>query len=1040
MLPKHSIKRPVTTVMVMLIAILAGVVSLLGLDLDLMPTIDIPIAVVSTTYSGAGPEEIETLITKPIESALGTVSNVDSISSTSSANSSMVLIQFVDGTDLDMAAIDMREKIDLVKGSLPEDANDPMVLKMDMAMMSSIMVGVSSEKDLASLTTLLEDSIVNRIERIEGVAAVSIVGGVTKEIQVTMSPEKMQGYGITASQISGILKSENANFPTGEITQGEYKLQLRAVGEFRSVDEIRELPITTSNGVVIHLSDVADVSEGIKDEDSYTIINGKESIILSIQKQSDANIVNISDKVNAELDRIYKDYPDINISMLSDTSEYIKTSVNNVLSTAFQSALLAIVVLLFFLRDPKTSFIIGVSIPTSLVVTFALMYVNDMTLNIISLGGLTIGIGMLVDNSVVVLENIFRHWKNGSEPKIASEIGASEVSMSVMASTLTTVAVFIPLMFVKGSIGQMFKDLSLTVSFSLMASLIVSLTFVPMACSLVLKREETKVKKISIFSKFLDAWGRGVDAIDSFYRKVLTWSLKNKKKTVAVVMAAFIGTLALIPLMGIDLMPVMDEGSASITIDMPKGTVIGETTKIIDEVLLRIEDIEETELMYLMVGGSASFMGGSTDSATVNMNFVGKDERERSTEEIVIDIRERLKGIAGAEIKVSSSSNAMGSYGGGDISIQLNGDETDKLREIGNDIVAIVSQMQGTAEVESSLQDSVPEANIVINRTKASVYGINAATIANAVSTAITGSVATQYKVDGTEIDIRLKQNGSTDKYISDLKNITITAPTGVTLPLTEVADIVIKDGATSISRIDQHKYITVSAKSIGRDANSIKNEIIQKLDKYNFPDGYDYEFTGSLESMTESYNNLMIVLIVAVLLVYMIMASQFESLIYPFIVMFSVPLALTGGIFGLFITGKTISVTAFMGFIMLVGMVVNNAIVLVDYTNQLREKGMECIDALIEAGPTRLRPILMTTLTTILGLVPMALSTSEGTEMQQPLAISVIFGLTISTIVTLVFIPVLYAGVDKFRFRTRRNKKKNKKIKSIEILDESTK
>ena len=1017
---KTAIKRPITTIMVMLVAILAGVVSLSSLKLDLMPSVSIPIAAVSTTYVGAGPEEIETLVTKPIEEALGTVSNVDTITSTSSANSSLVIVQFVDGTDVDMAAIDLREKIDMIKGSLPDGSNDPMVIKMDPNSLTSIMVGVHGDMELPKLTSEIEDNVVSRLERIDGVASVSMTGNIEKEVQVVLKPEKMQGYNVTVQQVSGILQAENMNLPTGKIAQGDTKLQLRSVGQFQSIDEIRDLPLTTPTGALIHLRDVADVNEVDQDEDSFALIDGQKSIILTIQKQSNANMVDISDKIVKELDRIRADNPDLNITMLTNTADYIKTSVNNVLSTAVQAALMAIVVLFLFLRNGKSSLIIGVSIPTSVVVTFALMYACGMSLNIISLGGITIGIGMLVDNSVVVLESITRHHEEGMSAKQAAQVGASEVALSVMASTLTTVAVFIPLMFVQGTIGQMFKDLSLTVSFSLLVSLVVSLTFVPMAASRLLKSTDAeKMERHPRLTAFLNIWKRALDALDSGYRRVLHASLRHKKRVVALVLLVFVASLSLLPIVGVDLIPAMDQGSGSVSIEMPKGSVLSETAKMVDRVTGQLQDIPEIKEWYVTAGGS------STDSASVTVNLVGQDQRKRSTDEVMDEIRSRVKDIAGAKVTTSASSSAMGSFGSSsDVQFQLNGDDTEQLRTIGNDLVAKLEEQPWVVDATSSLDDAVPEASIVIDRTKASSYGITAGSIASAVSTAVSGSVPTQYKVGGDEIDVRIMEDPDRIRYLDDLQGITVPAANGAPVPLTEVAKISVADGATQITRTNQHRYITVGADTTDIDAGTARRNLESILSSYNFPEGYDYTFTGTMDSIVETFSSLLIVLVVAILLVYMIMAAQFESYIHPFIIMFSLPNALTGGILGLFITGNTVTATAFMGFIMLVGMVVNNAIVLVDYTNQLMARGMGCIEALEKAGPTRLRPILMTTLTTVLGLVPMAISTAEGTEMQRPLAISVMFGLMISTIVTLVFIPVLYAGVDKFRHG---RKKKNK-------------
>lgn len=1041
MISKVSIKRPVTTAMVLLIVLMAGFISLTGLKMDLMPNIDIPIAIVSTTYVGAGPEEIETLITKPLEESLGTVSNVDTISSTSSSNSSMILVQFQDGTDIDMAAVDMREKVDMVKGTLPDDANDPMVLKLDVASMSSIIVGVeSSNLALDELNTLLDDSIINRIERIDGVASVTAIGGVENEVEIVVNTDKMQGYGITETQIANVLKAENMNLPSGNITQGTSKLLVRSIGEFKSIDEIRDLPLTSASGAILHLSDVAEVNEVEKDLETFALINGEPAMAMIIQKQSTANVVDVSDKVNREITRITRDYPNLEITMLSDTADYIKTSINNVVVTAFQAAVLAIFVLLVFLKDARMALIIGISIPTSIVSTFALMYLNGMTLNLISTGGLAIGIGMLVDNSVVVLENIYTYWRKGMDKKEAAAVGAQEVAMAVTASTLTTVAVFFPLMFIGGSMGDMFSDLSLTICFSLFASLVVSLTFVPMACSQILKNpDEQKVRKPNIFTKFLDLWGNGLEKLDAGYRVLLDWCLIHKKIVAVLVVAAFIGTMSLIPIIGIDLMPSMDQGSATIAIEMPKGTVLEETEKVVYTVLDKIEGIPEFEDVYVTVGGGMSMAGGGTDSASVMMNLVDLELRQRSTAEVCREVRQRLSDIAGCEITVSESASGMGSMGGSGVSVQLNGDDTKTLMEIGNDIQALIADVPGLYDITSSAEDTVAEANVVINRQKATKYGMTTGQLASAINTAITGSVAGQYKVDGDEIDIRIRHDKEAVKYVDDLKNLLITTPTGAVIPITEVAEIQMGDSALSITRKDQHKYITVSASMEGRDINSVKKDMQAKMDTYIFPDGYDYEFTGSLEDIGDSYSKLGLVFVVSLLLVYMIMASQFESFIHPFIVMFSIPLAISGGIFGLFVTGKTITVTAFMGFIMLLGMVVNNAIVLIDATNQIVAKGeKDAYHALIEAGPNRLRPILMTTLTTVLGMVPMSLALGEGMEMQQPMAISIIFGLSISTLVTLIFVPVLYLLVDKLRFRSLQKKLKKNKLNKQKPAEDS--
>ncbi len=1015
MLSKLTIKRPVTTVMVLLIVCLCGIVALLGLKMDLMPSMDIPVAVVSTSYSGAGPEEIESMITKPIEEVLGTVSNVDTISSVSSAGSSIVIVQFENGTDIDMASLDMREKIDLIKGYLPSGSTEPMVLKIDMNSLSSIVVGVSSNMESHELTEFLDSKVVNRIERIEGVASVGMMGNEQREIQVVVNKESLDGYGITMSQISNYLMAENINYPSGNVSDGIYNLQLRTVGEFESVEDIKNMPLMTANGGVIRLSDVANVSETAVEGTTKAYINEDKGIVLTISKQSNANIVDISNEIEKELKKINEEYAEIDIFMLTNTSSYIKVSVKNVLQTAIISTIMAFIVLYVFLRSIKPSLVISVSIPTSVLGTFACMYLLDIGLNIISLGGISIGIGMLVDNSVVVLENIYRYRKLGYDAEDAAYLGSKEVGMSVMASTLTTVAVFIPLIFIRGMIGQVFYDLSMTICIALICSLIVSLTFIPMACSKLLKSDvgiyEVE-RKDNRFNRILDRIGKWVDNLDGLYRKAITWCLDHRRKTVLITVAVFVATLLLIPIMGFNLMPTMDQGTAMINISLPDGSKIEETEEITQEVLSRITDIKEIDVYYVTIGGdsSSALMGADSDSATISINLVSKKERRRTTEEVVADIEGRISDIAGAEIYATSMESAMGSYSDSSLTLQVNGNDGDMLMLAAQEIAELVKTIDGVSNVETSIGDTVPQANIVINRAKASNYGITAATLGSSISETVTGRVATTFKIDGTEIDVRIKSTDDSVDKLNDIRNLTIPSPMGMNVPLSDIADIVIEESASAINRTNQTRYISIEGKITGRDSASVKADVEKLLDNYIFPDGIDYQFTGSFEMLEDTFKDLGLVLIVAILLVYMIMASQFESLYSPFIVMFSVPLALTGGIFGMFITGNFISVVSFMGFIMLVGMVVNNAIVLIDYTNQLREKGMSCDEALKEAGPTRLKPILMTTLTTVLGLIPSAVIVAEGLEMQQPLSITVIFGLTISTVVTLIFVPVVYS------------------------------
>lgn len=1022
MFSKLCIRKPVTTIMVTLMVFIAGIVSYFNLDQALMPDMDLPIAVVMTTYVGASPEEIEELISKPMEESLGSIANVDTVTSYSSTNSSMVLLQFVDGTDIDMAAVDMRDKIDQMKSTLPDAAGDPMVIKMDINAMP-ITIGVKAENmDLESLNDLLEDNVVNRLERIEGVASVSLSGGITNEVRITVDPVKLAGYGLTTSTLSGLLAAENMNLPSGDLTQGNTTVAVRTIGEFTSVQEINNLPIPTSTGAVIHLSDVARVEQVEADRDSFTYINGEKGILLSVDKQSTANLVKVSQSLKDEIAKLQRDYPELEIDMLSDTSDYIEMSLSNITETALLAAVIAFFVLLLFLKNAVTAGIIAVSIPTSIMATFALMYVTDINMNMISMGGVAIGIGMLVDNSVVVLDSIYQYYERGYTAAESAEIGAKEVSMAIIASTLTTVAVFLPMALIGGTTGAMMKNLSFTIMYALIASVVVALTFVPMACALLLKREtKTFVWKNLKFLSFLDRWEGAIDTLSRKYEKLLKWALRHRKKTVLTVLLVFILSLCSIPLAGMDFMASMDEGVATISVDLPNGTDLDTTEETTLEVLYRLQDIPEADVVYANVG--SGMLSSGTNSASITMNLVDAKDRKRSTEEVCDDIEKLLADIPGADITVSSSDSAMGSLASADVTMNVYGYDAATLVDVEDELIDKLSQVDGLSDVEGSTGDTVPEAKVTIDRAKASQYGITTASVAGALSTAISGSTATQYKLDGTEIDVVIRYDTNSVNYLTDLNNLTVTSAYGTQVPLSDVATITMDESATTIMRENQKNYITISANADNMSTSEAQKLVEKAMADIELPDGCTYEFSGMMEKMNDTFRSLEIAMVVAVLLVYMIMASQFESLRYPFIVMFSMPLAITGAIIGLLITGNTITMPAMMGFVMLIGMVVNNGIVLVDYTNQLMDRGMNCYDALTSAGPRRLRPILMTTLTTVLGMVPMALATSEGSEMMQALAIAVIFGLTLSTVVTLIFIPVLYMWMNERKRKSNARK-----------------
>ncbi|WP_053956615.1 efflux RND transporter permease subunit [Inediibacterium massiliense] len=1033
---KTSVNRPVTTLMFMLIAVLLGTVCLTLLPIDLYPEMEIPVAIVSVNYSGAAPEEIETLITKPIEQSVATVSKLKKISSYSREGSSIVVAEFESSADMDMASLEMREKVDLVKKMLPDDASTPMVLKIDPNAQPIIQLGVSSNLEEGKLQSLVEDEIVSRFERIDGVASVDTYGGNEKEVKIKIDQDKLSGYGLSLSQIQNVLRSENMNLPGGKVHTGSKELLARTTGEFKSVEDIENVPIVLKSGEIIKLSDVSTITLDYKDKESLIRVNNKNAIGIAIKKQSVANTVKVAQKVLQEIAVVENDYPQINITVGVDQSEFINKSIRNVTENAVIGGLLAVVILYLFLRNLRSTFIVGIAIPISIVATFALMYFGGLTINLISLGGLALGIGMLVDNSIVVLENIYRLREEGTSIKEAAIYGAKEVGMAVFASTMTTIAVFLPIVFVQGFTAIVFKQLSFTVTFSLIASLLISLTIVPMLSSKILKVGEVKSRKHSGLSigKLLDLFSLFIDKLGDIYGKILNFSLHHRKTTIFIGLFIFVASSALVGLIGAEFFPKEDEGMFTVNIEVPFGTSLEDTNHIVAQVENIVKAIPEKEKVFTMVSSSEGFSTSASNSSTVIGALKKQEERKRSTEEIVNEVRKKVEMIPGADIKVSESSS-MG--GGGPqssaIQIEIKGDDIDLLKSIGSDFEQFVKSVPGTADVSSDTEEGEPEARIILNRDVASFYGITTSDLANILKSSIDGSKATTFKFDGDEIDVNVSLQDHVKSSIENMKQILVKTPTGMVVPIGQIATIEYGNSPTQIKRIDQVRTVTISSDLHGRDLKSVTDDIKRKLDDYNLPSGYRYNFTGQQQDMIEAFSSLVKALILSIILVYMILASQFESLLHPFTVMLSVPFALSGGFIGLFLTHRALSVPAFIGIIMLAGIVVNNAIVLVDYINQLRQTGVARTEAIQKAASTRFRPILMTTLTTVLGLLPLALGIGEGASTQAPMATVVVGGLSLSTVLTLSFIPVVYTIFDDLSSKIKSKfKRKKEPIKEI--------
>ncbi|MCL2223774.1 MAG: efflux RND transporter permease subunit [Defluviitaleaceae bacterium] len=1018
-----AIRRPVTTIMLTFIVIILGLIAFTNLQQELIPEMDFGMAVVFATYDGAGPEEIDTLITRPLQMALSTVTNLRNISTTSTAGSSIVFLEFEDGTDMNHAALNMRENIDLFRMLLP-DGVDPHVLQIDPSMMQSFTIGVTGDFDLVRLLDIVDDQVVQRLERVDGVGSVTVSGGVEREISVEIDPGRLTNYGLTAQQIAGILAMENVNRPGGTMVQGGAELQLRTVGEFQSVDEIRNLPVLTPTGAVIRLSDVARVVDGFREKTSYALINGQQGIVLDIAQQSTANTVEVGRRIQSEIATLAIEFPELSFIIITDTSTFITATINNIWVTVLQATLLSMLVLLIFLGNGRSPLIIAVSIPVSLVASLAIMFFTGLTLNMITLNALLISVGLLIDNSIVVLESISRYVNEGLDPKEAASKGAKEVGLAVTVATLTTLAVFVPVLFVGGLAGEMFGSLGLVISFSLASSLIVALTFVPMACSKFLKPEMAaeiaSQQKRRGLRGIWEVWNRGYKRVEEWYGRVISWALTHRKFVVLGFVLFVLGSGSVIGGMGMEFLAAMDQGMVSISVAAPDGALLEEVSGLTSVVLERIDDMDVIQDISVSVGGAgmmaAMFGFGGSNTANIQIQLIDANYREH-IDIVMEEIRQRIEPLPGAELTVSAV-DAMGAdgMGGNSISFSLFGDEMDLLRSVGDEIVELISTLPMIRNAESSLQESQPQASVIVDRARASHHGLMASTVANTVQMAVAGMTVTWYREAGTEVDVVVRYQPERLVHITDLHNLMLATPFGTTIPLSEVAEIVVAQGPTAITRQNGRQMITISAEFVDTDLNSATQAVDDLLSTMVLPGGMSYEFGGAFEMMMESFAALGIAMVLGFVLLYMVMASQFESIAYPSTILFSIPVAWTAGLFGVWIMGDYINMVSFIGLILLMGIVTNNGIVMVDYINTKRREGLQSFDAIVFAAKVRLRPILMTSITTVVGLMPMMFAHGEGAEVQQPLGVIIVFGLSFSTMITLILIPVMYSLLHGFR------------------------
>jgi HAE1 family hydrophobic/amphiphilic exporter-1 len=1025
-LPEIAVNHRVSTAMIALILVVAGVFSFSRLGLDLFPDLEYPTVSVVTTYGGASPEDIENTITKPLEGVVGTVNGVKKVTSTTSEGTSAIQVEFEWGTNLDFAAQDLRDQIGLYKAYLPTAASDPLVVKFNMSQIPVIFWGVTGNRPSAELKNIVEDEISRRFERLDGVAAATAYSMDTREILVDVNKDALASFALSFDRVLGALMAGNQNMPAGHLVERHSDYLVRTIGEFASLDDVRNTIVgSTAKGQPIYVRDIAEVRDTLKETRYIGRIEGEKAVFLMVSKRSGANTALVGKAVKAELENLKKTLPsDIKFNQIMDQSDMIRGVTKDTANTAWLGGLLAVALIFFFLWNWRPTLIIGVSIPLSIITTFIALYFAGYTLNLLTLGGLALGIGMLVDNSIVVIENMFRHVQEGKDAKSAAKIGASQVGMAITASTLTTIVVFLPMAFAKGITGILTRGLALSVVFSLVASLFVALTVVPAMGSVLFRRK--KGTGTSIEQRI----GRDFDGARKKYRRALEWALTHRKTILIGAFGAFALSLALIPILGTEFMPTMDRGMLIMSVKTPVGTSLEETNRVVSMIEDVIRSRPEVRITSTQIGSSAEENASDAAGGFGNPTgpheaifFVGLkpvEERKLTDAQIIEEIRKRVPKLEGVKFESLDMSAAMMGGAAAPIEIKLYGKDLEKLREIGDGLVARLKNVPGLRDVTHTLSQSKPEYHLKVDRDKASRLGLTVAQVESAVQIATLGQVATRYREEGEEFNVRVRFKDEYRKTIAAIRDIPIPTPLGTTISLDQVAEVEAGTGPIQITRDNQSRRISVTGNIVGRDLGSAVKDVkarMKELDQ-QLPAGYFVEIGGSYSQMTEAFGTLAWVFALALLLVYMVMASQFESFRDPFIIMFTIPLCFIGIVLGLLIAGRPINLPVWIGIILLAGVAVNNAIVMIDYTNQLRREGMEVKEAIIRGSVTRLRPVLLTALTTVLGVLPMAISGGQGAEMRNPLGITLLGGLTTTTFLTLFVIPVMYSLFEKVKFR----------------------
>ncbi|WRQ32177.1 efflux RND transporter permease subunit [Bacteroidales bacterium MB20-C3-3] len=1016
---ESAVKKPVTTALIFVALVVLGLFSFSRLSVDLYPEIELNAVTVMTTYSGASTMDIEQNVTKRLETSLSTVSDLKRINSTSKDNVSLITIEFEYGTNMDEAVNDVRSILDMQRNFLPEECDNPVVFKFSSDMMPIMFISANSDVSSKGLYKILEEKVANPINRIDGVASTSISGAPQREIQISTDPNKMQAYGITVEQVANLIAMENRNIPGGTIDVGTDTYSLRVDGEFRESDEIKNLIAGSYLGRSIYVRDIAVVKDTLKERSTEVYTNGERGATLVVQKQSGANVVEIADKILKELPMIQNSLPpDVKLEVILDTSEFIKDSIGSLTETVLLAGLFVMIVVLLFLGRWRATFIIILTIPVSLIAAFIYLMITGNTLNIISLSSLSIAIGMVVDDAIVVLENITTHIERGSKPKDAAIYATNEVAVAVIASTLTIISVFFPLTMVSGLAGIMFKQLGWIVTIIITVSTVAALTLTPMLSSMMLKQDPKRSKWFMFFYSPIE---KGLDGLDNWYERLLRTAVNYRYVVIAISAAIFITSLMLLSKVGTDFFPESDNSQIAITVELPVGSRVEQARKLNEYLYEKWnEKYPEIEILQASLGqsdGSNVFMS-MRSSGTHLVSFTARlcdpKERERDMFEIGDEMRKDLQELPELyRYTVTPGGGGGMGMGSGGTTLELDvlGYDLENSEIVAGQISEIMKNTEGLRDVKLSREDYMPQFQVMFDRNKLAMNGLNMTMAATVVRNRINGVTASYFREDGEEYDIVVKNDAKFRTTIDDINNILLYNSQGKAVRLSEVGTVIESFAPPSIEHLDRERVIKVTGTIFKRSLGDVAEDVNKEVAKIKMPQGIAVELAGSIEEQQESFGDMFTLLALVVLLTYIVMAAQFESFRDPFIIMFSLPFAFSGVFVALWLTGTTLSLIALIGAVMLVGIVVKNGIVLIDYINLNKERGASVKRAVISGGKSRLRPVLMTTLTTILGMFPMAMGIGEGSEIWQPMGIAIIGGLTLSTILTLIVIPSIYTA-----------------------------